>query len=269
MIEFGLKHYHSSGWHKKFPRQKIEREDPQHLGMHEHLRLRNEWFNGRKGYLSWKDLRKFFEANLGKNVDEVFSEYVKRAKRFNHDVNLKKRFYDELDPYRRWKSGYKVDSQNRIVRDKEEKPEQYISSREAFTYNELHYPSKSIKSYLRENQIVPLGKFYFRERWWGSWTKKLVYVCSKDWYNTVLTIGTGKQFVKMNNMHKVYIPFSKDNAYGVPKNGFESRNVPSEKKYYSSILGRDINIYETVHYPYSKERDPDFLFLVKGDFKQY
>ena len=70
-------------------------------------------------------------------------------------------------------------------------------------------------------------------------------------------------------MKKVYIPFSKDNAQGVPRCGFESRMEPSGKKYYSSTLGFDWDIWKTVHYPYSKQRDPDFLFLVKGDFKQY
>lgn len=269
MIEFGLKHKHSSGWHKKFPRQKINRFDPKHLGMHEHLRFRNEYFEGREGYLDWKDLNKFFERHLGKNVDEVFSEYVKRAKRFDHDVSLRDAFYDALNPDKRWKSGFIVDSQNRIAKYKEEKKDPVISYKEAYTYNESHYPFKTIKYYLKENQLVPLRKFYFRENWWSGWTKKLVYVCSKEWYDTVLSIGTGKQFVRMNNMKKVYIPFSKDNAQGVPKCGFESRYLPTGKSYYSELLGRDFEKYAYKQFPYSTSPNPDFLFLVKGDFNQY
>lgn len=268
MIEFGLKHKHSSGWHKKFPRQKIERENPMHLGMHEHLRLRNEWFEGRDGYLSWKDLDHFFERHLGENVDKVFSEFVKRAKRFDHDVNLKKTFYDNLDPNKKYRNKFCIDSQNRIAIFKEKK-EKTINAKEAFAYNEAHYPFKNIKSYLKENQLVPLGEFYLREHWWSGWEKKLIYVCSKDWYDTVLSIGTGRQFVRMNTMHKVYIPFSKDNAQGVPRCGFEARNEPSGKRYYSSSLGIDWELWRTVHYPYSKQKDPDFLFLVKGEFNQY
>jgi hypothetical protein len=103
MLNFGLKHRHSSGGHKKFPRQKIEREDPMHLGMHEHLRFRNEFMEGRQGYLSRKEIDDFLEANLGKNVDKVFSEFCKRAKKYKHDESLRQALYGELDPERRWR----------------------------------------------------------------------------------------------------------------------------------------------------------------------
>lgn len=268
MIEFGLQHHGRSGWKKKFPRKEIGREDFKHLGMHEHFKLGYDR-NYHYGYLSWKDLDRFFKGHLGKNVDEVFSEYVRRAKRFDHYVNLKHTFYDALDPDKRWKSGFIVDSQNRIAKYKEEKKDPIIGYKEACVYNESHYPFKTIKYYLKENQLVPLGKFYFRENWWSGCTKKLVYVCSKEWYDTVLSIGTGKQFVRMNNMKKVYIPFSKDNAQGVPKCGFESKTIPSGKFYHSERYNMDWEKYQTIQYPYSTDSNPDFLFLVKGDFKQY
>lgn len=268
MIEFGLQHHGRSGWKRKFPRKEIEREDFKHLGMHEHFKLgydRKYYY----GYLSWKDLEHFFGANVGKNVDEVFSEYIRRAKRFNHYANLRHEFYDALNPDKRWKSGFVIDSQNRIAKYKEKKKEPVISYKEAYAYNESHYPFKTIKSYLKDNQLVPLGEFYFIENWWSGWQKKLVYVCSKDWYDTVLAIGTGKQFVRMNNMKKVYIPFGKDNAQGVPKCGFESRYLPTGKSYYSELLGRDFEKYAYKQFPYSTSPNPDFIFLVKGDFKQY
>lgn len=267
MIEFGLKHKGSSGWKKKFPRRKIERGDFKHLSMHYHFKFGYDR-NYNSGYLSWKDLDRFFEANLGRNVNDVFSEYVRRAKRFDHDVNLKKAFYDNLDPNKKYRNKFCIDSQNRIAIFKE-KEKKTISAKEAFAYNESHYPSKNIKSYLKENQIIPLGEFYLREHWWSGWEKKLVYICSKDWYDTVLAIGTGKQFIKMSNMKRIYIPFSKTNAQGVPRCGFESGMELSGKRYYSSSLGMDWDIWKTVHYPYSKQGDPDFLFFVKGDFKQY
>lgn len=268
MIEFSLKHGSSSRWKKeKFPRKEIERGDFKHLSMHDHFKFGYDrsW---NCGYLSWKDLDHFFEANLGRNVNDVFSEYVRRAKRFDHDVNLKKAFYDSLDPNRKYRNRFCIDSQNRIAIFKK-KEEKTISAREAFAYNEAHYPSKNIKSYLKENQLVPFGKFYLREHWWKGWEKKLIYICSKDWYDTVLAIGTGKQFVRMNNMKKVYIPFSKDNAQGVPRCGFESKHLPSGKSYYSELLRRDFEKYECKQFPYSTSPNPDFIFLVKGDFKQY
>lgn len=269
MIEFGLKHKHSSGWHKKFPRQKIDRFDPKHLGMHEHLRFRNEDFEGREGYLSWKDFDKFFEANLGKNVDKVFSEYVKRAKRFDHDVSLRDTFYNVLSPERKYrKQTYCIDSQNRISKFKESN-EKIVTHKEAYAYNESHYP-KDVRSYLKENQTVPFGEFYLREHWYDNWTKKYIYICSKDWYDTVLAIGTGKQFVRMNNMKRVYIPFGKVNARGIPKSGFETIQVPTGKYIYSEIIPDfSYQIYRTEQVPYSEASNPDFMFFVKGEFNQY
>ena len=99
------------------------------------------------------------------------------------------------------------------------------------------------------------------------WKKKFVYICSKDWYDTVLSIGTGKQFVRMNNMQKVYIPFSKYNAYGVPAKGYDFINVPTGR-YQESSFG-SFQIYNRVNIPYTTDKNPDYIFLVKGNFNQY
>ena len=268
MIEFGLKHSNSSGWKKKYPRKKINKGDFKHQSMHDRFKFGYDR-SYHHGYLSWKDLDKFFEANLGKNVDKVFSEYVKRAKRFDHDVSLRDTFYDALNPKRRYQSQtYCIDSQNRIAKFKESN-DHVINAREAFTYNESHYP-KDVRSYLKENQIVPFGEFYLREHWYHNWVKKPIYICSKDWYNTVLAIGTGKQFIRMNSMHRVYIPFNKVNAQGVPKNGFETVHIPTGRYMYSNTVP-DLSwqIYRTEQIPYSKASNPDFMFFVKGEFNQY
>jgi len=268
MIEFGLKHAGSSVWKKKYPRRKINEGDFKHQSMHDRFKLGYDR-NYHDGWLSWKDLDKFFEANLGKNVDKVFSEYVKRAKRFDHDVSLRTTFYDALNPGRRYqKQTYCIDSQNRIAKFKESN-EKVVTFKEAFAYNESHYP-KDVRSYLKENQIVPFGEFYLREHWYDNWTKKHIYICSKDWYDTVLAIGTGKQFVRMNNMKRIYIPFSKDNAQGIPKNGFETVEVPTGKYIHSeNFPDLSWQIYRTEQIPYSKKSNPDFMFFVKGEFDQY
>lgn len=265
MIEFGLKHKGSSGWKKKFPRKEIEKGDFKHLSMHDHFKFGYDR-NYNDGWLSFNDLRHFIKANVGRNVDTVFSEYVRRAKRFDHYVNLKKKFYDALDPLHRWKSDYIIDSQNKIVKIKEEKDKR-ITAKQAMLYNEQHYPS-NMKPYLKENQLVPFKEFYFRTHWYGPWEKKLVYICSKDWYDTVLSIGVGKQFVRMYNMQKVYIPFIKDNAYGVPKTGVENRDIPTGKFYCSDRFDISWQRYKKVQFPYSIGKDTDYIFLVKGDFKQ-
>ena len=265
MIEFGLKHKSSSYWKKKYPRKKINKGDFKHQSMHDRFKFGYDRIY-HEGWLSYKDLDKFFEANLGKNVDKVFSEYVKRAKKFNHDVSLRDTFYDALSSRRYQKQAYCIDSQNRIAKFKES-DEKAVTFKEAYAYNESHYP-KDVRSYLKENQIVPFGEFYLREHWYDNWIKKPIYICSKDWYDTVLAIGTGKQFVRMNNMKRVYIPFSKVNAQGIPKGGFETVEIPTGKY---MQYGPDLNwqIYRTEQIPYSKSSNPDFMFFVKGEFDQY
>lgn len=264
MIEFGLKHGHSSGWHKKFPRQKIDRVNPAHLGMREHLRLRNEYYDySRNGYLSWKDLDKFFEANLGKNVDKVFSEYVNRAKRFNHDVNLKDTFYKALEPDR-YMNDYTIDSQNRIIKLKKDITPR-ITGREASLYNEKNYPTlEEIKHYLVPNQLIYFGDFYVQNHHW-DWIKTPVYICSKEWYDTVMQLGEGRQFVNMYNMTRIPISFPKINAKGVPARGFTSIDVPTGKKYHSKYLDFDWEISKSQHFPYTTyASEADYIFLVKN-----
>jgi hypothetical protein len=253
MIEFGLKHKHSSGWHKKFPRQKIEYEDPKHLGMHEHLRFRNEWFEGRDGYLSWKDLNKFLEKNVGKNVDEVFSKFIRRARKFKHDVSLRDMFFSEFNNTKKYlKSHYELDSENRIVKRKEIK-EKRISAQEAFDYNTKHYPS-NIKPYLKETELVYLGEFYLRDKTTYSWKLVPIYICNKDWYNLVITEGLGKKRVKYESLYKVCIPFEKHVACGVPKIGYKCITA---SQYPDSQILKHI-------YPFS-EIESDYIFLTKDN----
>ena len=270
MIEFGLKHKHSSGWHKKFPRQKIEREDPKHLGMHEHLRLRNEWFEGRDGYLSWKDFDKFFERHLGENVDKVFSEFMKRAKRFDHDVNLKERFFDELRPDKRWRNNYTLDSQKRIVKIKKGK-DGGITTREAENYNKAHFPT-SFKPYMKHNELTYVGHFYVREKgWYSPWILTPVFITNKDWYDTVMQIGFGKEYVKYSNMTRINISLPKynnwaysDRAAGVPNRGYD---IIYEKTGHSVELSNGYlwDIERPVQIPYTFRPDnADYIFLAKG-----
>lgn len=266
MLNFGLKHGHNRTWHKKFPRQKIEKEDPKHLGMTTHLRLRNEWREGRNGYLSRKEIDDFLEANLGKNVDKVFSEFCKRAKRHKHDESLRQAFYGELDPERRWrwrnKGLYTVDSQNKIIRVIKKEAKGGVDARYAHAHNAAVYPY-NITQYLRETEVTYLGNFYIRTRKW-EWVLTPVYVCSKEWYSTLLELGIGKKYVKISNMSRVFINFSKDTAHGVNKNGYSFKDVYTGKKTHTSF--GDIEIPKRVRIPYStSEYDSDYIFLAKGD----
>lgn len=262
MLNFGLQHRHSSSWHKKFPRQKIEREDPRHLGMHQHLRLRNEWFEGRQGYLSTSEIDRFIEVNLGKNVDKVFSEFIKRAKRYPHDENLRKRFFARLDPDYRWASGYVIDKQNKIIRAKESHKDKVITNHEAFAYNEVYYPQFT-RPYLRSNTVTYFGSFYLRTSNW-NWIKTPVYICSKEWYDTVMALGVGKQYLKMSNMCRVIIPFTKGDAVGIPERGFDTKNVPTGHMIQTSF--GEYEKYEKRQFPYTTlSYKADYIFLVKEE----
>ena len=262
MLNFDLKHSHNRTWHKKFPRQKIEKEDPKHLGMTTHLRLRNEWREGRKGYLSTNEIDRFIEVNLGKNVDKVFSEFVKRAKRYPHDDSLRERFFDRLDSYKRWNSGYVIDKQNKIIRVKESYKDKIITNREAFAYNEVHYP-QSVRPYLKSNTVTYFGSFYLRTSNW-NWIKTPVYICSKEWYDTVMTLGVGKQYLKMSNMRRVIIPFTKDNAVGIPEEGYATKYILTGHIIQTSF--GDYEKQEKKQFPYTTLSDEaDYIFLVKEE----
>jgi hypothetical protein len=269
MLNFGLKHGHNRTWHKKFPRQKIEREDPKHFGMTTHLRLRNEWREGRNGYLSYKEIRYFLKKHLGENVDKVFSEFVKRAKRYDHDENLKKCFYRELNLDKPWGPKYTLDSQKRIVKAEVIPVKKRITSGFAEEYNKKAYP-KNINKYLNEVGLTYLGHFYIRKSNYG-WELTPIYIVNKEWYNMVLSIGVGKEYVKYSNMSKVRIHIPKANRYlwsdsivGVPKVGYDTCYVET-----GEILDLNNGLawqkQQAIQVPYTfTYENADYIFLAKG-----
>lgn len=267
MLNFSLKHGHNRTWHKKFPRQKIEKEDPKHFGMTTHLRLRNECRVGKNGYLSYKEIRYFLEKHLGENVDKVFSEFVKRAKRFDHDENLKKRFYEELNPDKRWGSKYELDSQKRIVKVKPAPVKKHITSGFVDQYNKAAYPT-NIQKYLNDTDLTYLGHFYIRKKWYG-WEPVPVYIVNKEWYDMVMSMGVGKEYVKYSNMSQISIPMPRIERYlwsgyakGVPAKGYDIIYVKTGK-----VLDLDNGLTwekeKTVQIPYTFRDNTDYIFLTK------
>lgn len=262
MIEFGLKHSHSSGWHKKFPRHKINIDDSKHLGMAAHLKFNHEWRSGRNGYLSWKDIDKFLEANIGKNVDSVFSEFIKRAKRFNHEYNLREEFYRHLNLYSRCNKGYCLDSQNRII--KKQVVPRYahlaVEMKNATSWNEAHYP-KNVTKYLNDWGYTYLGEFYIRI----GYRYKIVpiYIVSAEWLNFMKNEWIGKPYIKAENMIRVKIQFNNEDAKGVSLGGWTSRRIPTGK--YECINNFMVPIYDFKKYPYSVYCDSPWIFVTPRD----
>ena len=264
MIEFGLKHYHSSGWHKKFPRRKIEKEDFKHLSMTGHLRFRDEWFEGRRGYLSWKDLNKFLEANIGRNVDTVFSEFVRRAKKFKHSSDLKEIFFENFDPLIRYRKGFALDSQNRIIKHEDKSPRpSRIYSWVAEKYNEEHYPKK-VNKYLNDWGYTYFGKFYIQINY--GYTLVPIYIVNKEWFDFIKNEWYGKPYVKADNMVRVFIPIDKCRACGIGNGGTSKVWIPTGKMK-TLPSGFKIELHEDIIAPYSTNKDAPWIFVTPRDSK--
>lgn len=95
MIEFELgrarngKRYR---WTKKFPRNKILHRGDEKSAYW----FKNNWIDD--NYIYFKgDLDKFLMSNVGKPVDKVFSEFLKRCRRGTEKYNLRKWFYDMFE----------------------------------------------------------------------------------------------------------------------------------------------------------------------------
>lgn len=95
MIEFELgrarngKRYR---WAKKFPRNKILHRGDEKSAYW----FKNNWIDD--NYIYFKgDLDKFLMSNVGRPVDKVFSEFLKRCRRGTEKYNLRKWFYDMFE----------------------------------------------------------------------------------------------------------------------------------------------------------------------------
>lgn len=92
MIEFELgrarngKRYR---WAKKFPRNKILHRGDEKSAYW----FKNNWIDDNYSYFKG-DLDKFLMSNVGRPVDKVFSEFLKRCRRGTEKYNLRKWFYD-------------------------------------------------------------------------------------------------------------------------------------------------------------------------------
>lgn len=94
MIEFGTKRSYNgkkSRLHKKFPRKRIAKVGEKVAGW-----CRNNWNDDGYSYLSG-NLHKFLLSNVGRPVDKVFSEFLKRCDKTAHKYNLKYEFYDYFE----------------------------------------------------------------------------------------------------------------------------------------------------------------------------
>ena len=79
-------------WSKKFPRKKIFTRRGEKAANW----FRNNWIDDSYTYLRG-NIHKFLLANIGRPVDKVFSEFLKRCDKTAHKYNLKYKFYDYFE----------------------------------------------------------------------------------------------------------------------------------------------------------------------------
>lgn len=91
MLEFTLnssRNGKKSRWAKKYPRKRIlKRGSEKAAGWYPH-----NWYDDSYHYFGG-DLHKFLLANIGRPVDKVFSEFLKRCRRGTEKYNLRDKFY--------------------------------------------------------------------------------------------------------------------------------------------------------------------------------
>lgn len=91
MIEFGIKRSGNgkkSRLYKKFPRKRIDKAGEEKVAGW----FRFNWDDDKYPYFSG-NLHKFLLTNIGRPVDKVFSEFLKRCRRSAEKYNLRTRFY--------------------------------------------------------------------------------------------------------------------------------------------------------------------------------
>lgn len=97
MITFGLKRHFKgkkSRWYHKYPRAKINNRGGDKIAHKEAYWFRSNWLDDNFSFISWKDIDKFLMSNVGRPINKVFSEFVKRCDSTTY--NLKKEFYSHI-----------------------------------------------------------------------------------------------------------------------------------------------------------------------------
>lgn len=108
MIEFKEKG-RGGKWHHRTPRSRINR-----LGGDRVAYKEANWFKGNweddSGKWAFHAITRFLKVNIGRPVDKVFSEFLKRCDKSTKSYNLKKIFYDQIEEKDKigWSGGFYV-----------------------------------------------------------------------------------------------------------------------------------------------------------------
>lgn len=190
-IELKLTKWHNgrkSRLYKKTKRASMNRIDAPHLPMRVQSEKNGYWGQTSRGSasLSYKKIKKFFLANVGRPVNKVYTEFLASARKHAQIENLKEIFEDfiyECDGQR--KRGWCADGcfyvTNGILNYKKPKIKRKLYNESHVKYNHRHYPEAKemteITLKLSNLGPQPLGKMFVVVK--GNLLYLPVYLVSK------------------------------------------------------------------------------------------
>lgn len=188
MMEFTLNRNRNgkkSRWAKKYPRKRIlKRGSEKAAGWYFH-----NWYDDDYHYFHG-DLHKFLLKNVGRPVDKVFSEFLKRCRRGTEKFNLRDEFYDMFEEKENidYHGGFYL-SNGIINYKKRRKRPQRDYTPSTFEYDYFNTQNLPVKRTLynlckeaeKTHKKQFLGEFYISNGCYGV-RKATVYVAAKSDY---------------------------------------------------------------------------------------
>lgn len=189
-LEFKRKKSHNAKWSKKYPRTKINNRGGNRKAIIAAGWYKYNWIDAHYSLFSDKHIMRFLKSNVGRLIDKVFSDFLKRCNtKIRKSYSLKKEFYSNIDKKEDigCRGGFYIS--NGILNykescSKEEYRKQMIQDyykplQDCIEYNRLHIPNdKSLRRLCEEatNTKTPqlLGKLYTRIKYTNQ--LKRVYI---------------------------------------------------------------------------------------------
>ena len=248
MIEFEKHKSSSYKWSKKFPRAKIN-----HHGGDRKAAKVVGWYMG-----NWNDdifqscnynlLTKFLKANLGKPVNKVYTDFLRRCKKSMKSEDLKEFFYRDFHEKDYDEAGDYFYVSNGILNYKKKvvKPYKYDNTLwKCLHFNNLTFPNKKHLAALcteakNNHTLVHIGDFYVYDTHYDEVYKKEVFIATLDDFK--------EKFFYMKNIY-------------LSHNGARGLNVAEGYE----GLG---NFYSLNYGGFYHPITPNFVFLVKNKIKK-
>lgn len=183
MIEFKVRGK-SSKWNKRTPRTRINNHGGDRAAYKEAGWFKHNWKDGDRIQWAFKSIKRFLRANVGRPVDKVFSEFVKRCGKSMASCNLKDWFYSHIEEKEKltWSGGFYITNGILNYKKRTKRPEREVKPSVNWEqYNLDTVPNlasicKKADS-IRDKQFM--GMLFISD----SYSLKPVYLISRAIYN--------------------------------------------------------------------------------------